>query len=130
MPERGYEVFVPPSARPIVMSELEAKLRDLRTAWPDAELLTQGECVYVYLPDFKVVADGITRTLDALLRPSAIGGDGYESRLFFSERFTSKGSNWNIFNIAGRSWHACSWQGVASSLPWREIIACHLSPLS
>lgn len=104
------------------------KLQELKAYWPDAELVPAAEQSYVHLPTLKVPSGASTRTVAALLRPWA-SGDGYSTRLFFAENFSSKGSNWNVFNIAGRTWYACSWNGVSDSLPWFQIIASHLSPL-
>jgi hypothetical protein len=106
------------------VSELQA----LRTLWADAELVGEGVKKYVLLPNLKVTTAGQEKVVAALLRPWA-NGDGYTTRLFFSERISPKGNNWNVFNILGRTWHACSWQSVPENLPWLEILASHLGPL-
>jgi hypothetical protein len=110
------------------MRDAVAELKALRGCWADAELIGDGEKKYVLLPAFVVRNGNEPKTITALLRPWA-NGDGYTPRLFFSERFTAKGSNWNVFNILGRTWHACSWQSVSEDLPWLEIVASHLRPL-
>lgn len=104
------------------------ELQVLRSVWADAEIVGDGEKKYVLLPKLTVRMAGQARIVAALLRPWA-NGDGYTTRLFFSERVSSKGNNWNVFNILGRTWHACSWQSVPEDLPWLEILASHLRPL-
>jgi hypothetical protein len=110
------------------MSTDADKLALLKQQWPDAELVPADERNYVHLPNLKVGTGTSLLSVVALLRPWA-NDDGYSTRLFFSEKFTSKGNNWNVFSIAGRTWHACSWNGVPESLPWFQIIASHLTPL-
>jgi hypothetical protein len=108
------------------MRNPEAELKALSSYWADAELVGEGERRFALLPNFKVVADGKTKVVSALLQPWP---NGYTTRLYFSERFTTKGANWDVYNILGRSWYACSWNNVPADLPWVEIIACHLQPL-
>ena len=110
------------------MSDPALELKSMKRYWPDAELVGDGEKKYVLLPTLIVRHGAETKVITALLRPWT-NGDGYTTRLFFSERFTAKGSNWNVFNILGRTWHACSWQSVSEDLPWLEIVASHLRPL-
>ena len=110
------------------MSTEADKILVLKCHWPGAELVPVEMRTYVHLPNLKVAAGISAKTVEALLRPWA-SGDGYTTRLFFSEKFTTKGSNWNAFSIAGRTWHACSWNGVPETLPWLQMIASHLAPL-
>lgn len=110
------------------MKDAASQLQALRAVWADAELVGDGEKKYVLLPNLLVKSSGRAKAVAALLRPWA-NGDGYTTRLFFSERFSPKGANWNVFNILGRTWHACSWQSVSEDLPWLEILASHLRPL-
>jgi hypothetical protein len=110
------------------MRDAESELKALKTHWPDAELLEEGGRKFALLPTLTVSADEKAKPVMALLQPWA-NGDGYTTRLYFSEHFTTKGSNWNVFNILGRSWHACSWNNVPEDLPWIEILASHLRPL-
>ena len=39
--------------------------------------------------------------------------DGYDSRLYLSERIARKGANWTTACILDRQWHTWSWQGVS-----------------
>lgn len=110
------------------MRDANSELKVLRKHWPEAELVGEGERKFVLLPSFVVNSNGQPNVITALLQPFA-NGDGYLTRLYFSEKFSSKGSNWNIFNILGRSWHARSWNGVSEDLPWLEIISNHLRDL-
>jgi hypothetical protein len=105
-----------------------AKLNELKRHWPDVETVPEDVRFYIHLPSLKVATPSGTKVVSALLRPWS-NGDGYPTRLFFSEKFTNKGNNWNVFSIVGRSWHACSWSGVSEDLPYLEIIASHLRPL-
>jgi hypothetical protein len=79
-----------------------------------------------FLPAVQFIAKGIRVTRDLLLWPW--DRDGYPSRLFLSEPVeSSEARNWNgTFNLQGRKWHAISWNYVANSLPWIEILGAHL----
>ena len=105
-----------------------AKLTELKKHCPDVEVVSAEGKFYLHLPSLKVVTQSGFEVISALLRPWT-NGDGYPTRLFFSEKFTNNGNNWKVFSIAGRSWHACSWAGVSEDLPYLEIIASHLRPL-
>lgn len=104
------------------------KLSELKKHWRDVEVIAAEGKFYLHLPSLKIATSSGSKVISALLRPWA-NGDGYPTRLFFSEKFTNCGSNWNVFSIAGRSWYACSWAGVSDNLPYLEIIASHLRPL-
>lgn len=110
------------------MSPDPSKLSELRRHWPDVEVIPADGKFYLHLPSLKVAGLSGAKVISALLRPWA-NGDGYPTRLFFSEKFTTNGNNWNVFGIAGRSWHACSWAGVSEDLSYLEIIASHMRPL-
>lgn len=107
------------------MRDPDSEIKALKAHWPNAELLGEGKRKFALLPDFKVTVGSKATVLTALLQPWS-GDGGYTTRLYFSERFTDKGANWNPFSILGRTWHACSWNNVPEDLPWVEIIACHL----
>lgn len=110
------------------MSDPGAEIQRLQDRWPDAEKLQEGERTYVYLPTFEVSAPEGLKVISALLLPGP-SADGYTTRLYFSERFSPKGANWNVFTILGRTWHACSWNYVPADRDWMDIIASHLRPL-
>lgn len=109
------------------MNDANVELAKLRSLCKDAELWEENGMPLVFLPDLKVHSDGAPHLVDGLLCPR--DRDSYSTRLFLSKPFPGKGNNWNAFNIKGLTWHACSWQGVPSTLPWLEILANHLRPL-
>lgn len=106
----------------------ETRYQALKRTFPDAQVVDGEGGFYIHLPSLKAKIDGTEKATPALLRPWA-NGDGYPTRLFFAERISNKGSNWNVFSIAGRTWHACSWSGVEADLPWLDMIASHFRPL-
>jgi hypothetical protein len=109
------------------MSDGEAvQLALLRELCPAAEVWREGGQPAVFMPGVQFKVGNARHTRDLLLWPQA--REGYETRLFLSETVTaSVAKNWNVFNMFDRSWYACSWKGVPSSLPWIEILANHLS---
>lgn len=103
----------------------EAQLNRLRELSPAAELWTDGGQPVAFVPAVEFVAGASRVVRDLLLWPRK--REGYESRLFLSEPVQAKqAANWTTFNILGRTWHACSWQNVPSTLPWMEMLAAHL----
>lgn len=102
-----------------------AELEKLRELSPSAELWMEGGQPVAFLPAVEFAAGHSRVVRDLLLWPRA--REGYASRLFLSEPITSgKAANWNVFHIQGRTWHACSWQGVPDTLSWLEMLAAHL----
>lgn len=105
--------------------DAEAQLGRLRELSPAAELWTEGGKPLAFLPGVQFVAGGKRVVRDLLLCPRE--REGYLSRLFLSQPVhAGSAKNWNTFNILGRTWHACSWQGVPNTLPWIEMLANHL----
>ncbi|MBB1090450.1 hypothetical protein HUU61_04035 [Rhodopseudomonas palustris] len=110
------------------MTDAARQFAEIRKLYPNAEMWTEGGQQAVYLPQLRIANQGATVIRDALLWPTT--REGYSTRLFLSEAVTApRAKNWNPFNICGRSWYACSWQGVPATLPWVEILANHLSVL-
>jgi hypothetical protein len=109
------------------MTDDAAELAKIRSLCKDAELWDEGGKLLVFLPGLKIHSGGALHTVDGLLCPRP--RDSYATRLFLSKPFPAKGRNWKTYNIKGRTWHACSWKDVPASLPWLEILACHLDPL-
>lgn len=109
------------------MNSPDIEFKKLRKICPKAELWQEGGQPLVFLPDLKVDYAGERVTIDALLHPGPHGG--YETRLFFVRPLQSRGQNWTSHNLVSRAWHAMSWNGVAASLGWEEILAAHLRPL-
>lgn len=107
------------------MTNHDKELIGLRRLAPKGELWTDGGLIIAFLPDVNFFCNGGRVTCDLLLWPYE--RDGYQSRLFLSAQIVApQANNWNIFQIQGRQWHACSWQGVPNTLPWVEILANHL----
>ncbi|TAJ64654.1 hypothetical protein [Brevundimonas sp.] len=107
------------------MGNADTELQRLRELAPAAEIWTEGGQAVAFLPDVEFRVGKETATRDLLLWPR--DRDSYNSRLFLSEPVTAANAkNWKTFGIFGRTWHACSWQGVPNTLPWIEILANHL----
>lgn len=107
------------------MTAAAEQLAQLRKVCPDAELVQEGGRTAVLLPDLHIKTPQGRERRDALLWPWS--RDNYESRLFLSATVSAPNAkNWNPFSILGRTWYACSWQGVSSGLPWLEILLGHL----
>ncbi len=107
------------------MTDPDKELAKLRQLCPEAELWTEGGRHVVFLPGVDFPANGDRATCDLLLWP--FERDGYENRLFLSAAVAApRATNWGVFNIQGRTWHACSWRGVPNTLPWIQILLNHL----
>jgi hypothetical protein len=107
------------------VTEPAEQLDQLRKVCPDAELVQEGGRTAVLLRGIQIATPHGRERRDALLWPWS--RDNYESRLFLSEAVSAPNAkNWNPFTILGRTWYACSWQGVSSALPWLEILGGHL----
>jgi len=97
----------------------------LQSAYGEAELWEEGGEPYVYLPNLQFDTRAGKVQVDALLCPHA--HSSYPTRLFLSKQLSGTSANFNGNSvIGGRSWHAASWNNVPMSLPWLEILACHL----
>lgn len=103
-------------------------LAEIQRSYEGAEVLDGDGGFYIHIPVLTVSGPSGGKSVAALLRPWA-NGDGYPTRLFFSEKFSEKGANWGVFNILGNTWHACSWAGVAETLSYTQMVGSHLSPL-
>jgi len=85
--------------------------------------------IFFVLPNLPVPPGCTPESVDALLCPTE--RDGYPSRLFFSERVTSRvARNWNALSIriGERLWHAFSWK-IPLGLRPAQMIAAHLEAL-
>lgn len=114
------------------MSREEQELARLRVLSPEASLIVDGGVRAVFLPAFKFLVGGISRTMDLLLYPGP--HSSYDTRLFFREKIAltrADGStpNWQEVVVAGSNWHAVSWSGVSAQLPWPEMLTAHLRAL-
>lgn len=104
--------------------DVDLELKKLRTVYPSAEIWPDNVQKLVYLPDLKVRSGKEVFVTDALLYPYP--RDGYSSRLFFKDSFPNNGQKWSVFNICGKTWYACSWQGILNTVPFAEMISGHL----
>lgn len=109
------------------MMDVTKNYEALRNLYPEAQILEQGGQKVAFIPNLSLVRSGQLLQLEALLWPHA--RDGYDSRLFLGQKVPGKAKNWKAFNIFGKSWWACSWQGVKASLPWPEMLSNHLRAL-
>jgi len=109
------------------MSTAAERFAAFQTIYPNAELVGPQEQPYAYIPELVVKSDGQSKTIGVLVQPWADGG--YTSRVYFSEKFSSKGANWNTSTILANMWWVCSWNNVPASVPWSEILINHLTPL-
>jgi hypothetical protein len=103
----------------------ESKLQALRKFFPKAQAFSDGGVVAAYLPGLAVETPSGTVEVDALLYPQA--HSSYSTRLFTDREISAPNAkNWKSFTLGGRTWFACSWQGVEESLPWVEMLAAHM----
>lgn len=102
-----------------------AQLSALRAVVPSAEPLQEGGRLLAFLPGLKVETQGGAVVCDALLHPH--GHTGYQTRLFLDRQILGgSANNWTAHSLGGRTWWACSWQGVEAALPWVQILMNHL----
>ncbi len=106
------------------MRDMEAEIAGLRAVCPEAEPMSEGGTVFVFLPRLRFRAKGANMCMDALLCPSAYSG--YHSRLFFEQVVPGYAVAWSGHQILARSWQTISWQGVSPDQPWTRILSEHL----
>lgn len=97
----------------------------IRGVYPESELWNERGQPFVYLPKLQFAYRLGKAQMDVLLCPHE--HPGYPTRLFLSKKLEGTGANFNSDPvICGRPWYAASWDKVPASLPWLEILACHL----
>lgn len=102
-----------------------AQLSVLQAVVPSAEAFQEGGRLLAFLPGLKVETLGGTVVCDALLHPHE--HSGYQTRLFLDRQIPGgSANNWTAHSLGGRTWWACSWQGVEAALPWVQILMNHL----
>ena len=105
---------------------IHAQFDALKALIPTAELYHDGGVAGAYIPQLPIATQQGEVQADVILYPH--GHSGYQSRLFFERQLQgAKAQNWTTHSLGGRTWWACSRQGVEPSLPWIEILACHLN---
>lgn len=101
------------------------KFEALKQYYPAAQAVHEGGVLCAFLPALRIDTPVGAVRLDALLYPAQHAG--YESRLFLERQISAvNAKNWNSYQLIGRNWQACSWQGVSAALPWDQMLANHL----
>ena len=103
---------------------LTAELDEFVALCRSAQAIHEGGQLFLYLKGLRLPPDCGPSEVDALL--CLHRRDGYESRLYLSERIAQKGSNWTTACILDRQWHTCSWQGVSALQRPVQVLAAHL----
>jgi hypothetical protein len=106
------------------------QLDELRNLVPGVSVCQEGTVTYFLLPGLQLPAGCTPAQVDALLCPTP--RDGYESRLFFSQRVTSTTTrNWHVTNtrIVDRPWSAFSWKTNRTGLRLAQMVVEHLCAL-
>lgn len=101
------------------------KLNELRKFFPAAEPFQEGGQLAAYLPSVKVDTPNGVVEFDAVLFPHF--HSGYLTRLFTDRQISAPNAkHWTPHTLGGRTWWACSWQGIEGGLPWIDMLANHL----
>lgn len=112
------------------MSFPQEQIDALKALGTEVRIFVEGGITYFWILNL-CLPDGCSPSqTDALLCPSA--RDNYPTRLFFSQRITSRvGLNWNAngVRIGEKVWHAFSWKDVSASLGLVQILTAHLGAL-
>jgi hypothetical protein len=106
------------------VTDPEAQLIQMQSILSEARLLREGGNPVVLLPRFAFRAAGRIETMDLLLIPW--NHSGYMTRLFFERALTHRGRNWTTHRVLERIWWTPSYNEVAPTLPWREMLCAHL----
>lgn len=111
------------------MSFDETQIKELKSLCPSLMGVEDGGTAYISIPKLKLPNECAPEVVDALLCPST--RDGYNSRLFLSEKVNHKGpgQNWNPNDgviIANRRWWAVSWNTNAEKLRLLQMVLNHL----
>lgn len=107
---------------------VDRDLEEVRRLSPSARRYAEGGNAFILFPSFELPAGSQPQKCDLLLCTER-RGDGYESRLFFSERVTGKRSlTWTESRVAERQWYAYSYQTAAGLRPLQQLLT-HLGAL-
>ena len=112
------------------MTFADDEIQELKSAFSDAMVYEEGGYTFFLLPQVQMPKECTPARMDLLLCPTD-RGDGYPSRLFFSERVAGPGPqpNWNSsVRIIERTWHAYSWKRPGA-LRLAQMVADHLGAL-
>jgi hypothetical protein len=106
----------------------EEEVSELKTIAPNLSIAPEGGSTYIYISGLVLPNGCQPEIVDALL--CSVPREGYNSRLFFSEKITGGPErNWNsTIRVLGRNWFAISWQ-TQPGLRLAEILSIHLKAL-
>lgn len=104
----------------------EEQVEELKEICPEAEQFAEGGISYFFLPKLSLPEGCSPTQVDALLCPT--GNHGYTSRLFLSQRISSREArNWSTkARIRERNWEAISWKIPETNLRLAQILALQL----
>ena len=104
------------------------EIDELKQIAPSLSISEEGGLTYILIGNLKLPNGCKPTVVNALLCPSL--RDGYQSRLFFSERITSNiARNWNgNLRVLEENWYAISWK-TPSGLRLAEMLLVHLEAL-
>lgn len=109
------------------------QIEELLAIYSGAKQLEEGGTPYFLLPGGSLPTGAQPSPQDLLLLP--VHKDGYDSRLFYSQKPTSTIANTDAFNwnangvhILSRNWFAFSWR-TQSGLRLAQMVAMHLRAL-
>ena len=100
------------------------QMKELQSICSGAQEMSEGGLQYIFLPALRLPDGSNPQQVDGLLCLQL--REGYPTRLFISQQVVGKGNNWNSFRILDRTWFACSWNNVSSTLRGAQILAEHL----
>lgn len=107
----------------------QEQIDELKTLFPALLAGEEGGTTFFLIPAMELPEGTNPNRVDALLCPSP--RNGYESRLYFSERIQhgGTGTNWNgPVHILGRNWYVYSWR-TRAGLRLAQMISEHLRGL-
>lgn len=106
----------------------ENQIEELKKITPNLMHAQEGGYNYLLIEKLQLPDGCIPTLVDALLCPTP--RDGYESRLFFSEKISGcPARNWNgNIRVLERNWYAISWK-VPAGLRLSEILLVHIKAL-
>lgn len=105
------------------------QVEELREIHPDLDAAEEAGATYILLRDLKLPEGCAPTHSDALLCPD--GHLGYEARLLFAERISTKRPlNWHFSTtLLGRNWQAFSWRLGTNSLRLAQMVAILLDAM-
>lgn len=104
------------------------QIDELKKYCSSVSAMAEAGVTYLLLEGLRLPAGCKPPVCNALLRP--VPGDGYPSRLFFSEMITSSYTrNWNVNNarIGEKNWVAFSWTVNLVTPTLAQILVAHMT---